>query len=141
MFKKGNRMRLNKFTIVLIGQLLLVFVVMGVFRAIADRQIAATIAGLLFVASPCLWLSLLWREVSLKHWWFYLGFLQFWLLFALPIFLLRVLNWGTEFENLSILGFSGPFLHQWSSKSYMFMVLTTFLMSRVQRKKHKKPTK
>lgn len=134
-------MKLNKFTYVLIGQLLIVFMVMGLFRVIADRQIAATIAGLLFVISPCLWLSVLWRQVSLKYWWFYLGILQFWVLFALPVFLLRILNWGAEFESLSILGFSGPFLHQWSSKSYMLMVLTSFLMSRLLRKKHKKPTK
>ncbi|MNK06267.1 hypothetical protein D3C87_241600 [compost metagenome] len=116
----------------------MIALVMVIFRTIDDRKIAATVAGALFVGLP---LGLMIYEkmtagFAEKIW--YAGTLQFWVLFALPILGLRIFNWGTEFSELTFLGIPGPFLHQWSSKSYMvWMLITLFTSWKVARARMK----
>jgi hypothetical protein len=110
----------------LMSEFVVIFAVMGLFRFIEDKQIAATIAGTLFVLLPLIMMILEYRRAGFSEKLWFVGALQFWLLFAMPIFCLRIFNWGVPFENLSIFGVGGPLLHQWSSKSYLVMMLITW---------------
>lgn len=74
--------------------------------------------------------ALAWKEykrAGFKEWAFFLGLLQFWLLFALPIMGLRLAYWDQDFNNLDLFGIPAPELHHWSSKSYILMMLLTVL--------------
>lgn len=118
-------MRLNSFLVYLLIQIAVIISVVIIFKVIPDRAIAATVAGILFVVMP---LGLMVdhyrrRRGAFRAW--YIGVLQFWLLFALTILGVRLLNWGVEFDKLSVFGVPAPLLHQWSSKSYMVMMLVT----------------
>ena len=115
-------MRRNAFMGYLAAEIIVILLVMLSFRWIEDRQVAATFAGALFVILPLgMWtLELRHREPQRRLW--LASLLQFWIFFALPIMGLRVFNWGVPFDQLSLFGIPGPFLHQWSSKSYMVMV-------------------
>lgn len=57
----------------------------------------------------------------------YVGVLQFWLFFALPIMSLRLIFWEQDFNTLSLFGVPATELHRWSSKSYILMMLLTAL--------------
>lgn len=103
----------------------MIFGVVATFNLVEDRQIAATEAGTLFVLLPPL---LAWKEYKiarLRRRSFYVGLLQFWLFFALPILGLRIFNWDEPFSNLSILGIPGPALHQFANWSYLLMMALT----------------
>ncbi|MDG0818052.1 hypothetical protein [Bdellovibrio svalbardensis] len=129
-------MRRNAFLGYLVAQLIVIFAVMFLFKFIADRQVAATIAGVLFVGLPMLLMAFEYRRADTEEVVWYVGVMQFWTLFALPILGLRVFNWGVPFDQLAFLGIPGPVLHQWSSKSYMvMMVLTAWTWWKLSRKK------
>lgn len=118
-------MRRNAFFGYLIAEVTVIILVMVFFKFISDRQIAATLAGILFVGLPLLMMILEYRRAGFKEGVWFLAVLQFWIVFALPILGLRIFNWGVPFEELSFLGFPGPVLHKWSSKSYMIMMFFT----------------
>jgi hypothetical protein len=118
-------MRRHPFLIYLVIEILTVISVVGIFRVIPDRQIAASFAGSLFVGAPLLMMIHQGAVNLKKNWLWYACALQFWLLFAVPILGLRVLNWDVPFYQLNILGFTGPQLHLWSSKSYMVFMIGT----------------
>lgn len=120
-------MRINNYLKYLYLQLFVIISVLLIFRFIPDRQVAATIAGLLFVALPLILIIQEYQTQKFKNLFWYAGVLQFWLFFALPILGIRLLNWGMPFDQLSFMGIPGPVLHQYSSKSYiLMMVLTVF---------------
>lgn len=118
-------MRLNVFNKYLIVQVLVIIAVTFIFKLIPDRQVAATVAGVLFVVMPLVLLIIEYRRAKFSQKIWYVGVLQFWLMFALPILGIRLLNWGVPFDQLSFMGIPGPVLHQWSSKSYLLMVIIT----------------
>lgn len=118
-------MRRNAFFWYLIAEVLVIIAVMAIFKLITDRQIAATLAGFLFVGLPAALMIAEYRRAGWSQKIWYLGVLQFWLIFALPILGIRLLGWGVPFEQLSFLGVPGPVLHQWSSKSYTLMMIAT----------------
>lgn len=122
-------MRRNRFSFYLTFQALVIAAVMVIFRVMEDRQIAATIAGSLFVGLPLILMICEFKKEKLNHKLWFLGTLQFWVLFALPILGLRIFNWGVDFQELSIFGVPGTALHQWSSKSYMVWMIITLLTS------------
>lgn len=122
-------MRKNPYVIVIGIQGLVILMVMALFKIITDRQVAATGAGLLFVLMPLGVVFFLNRHKVPTGLLWYFFLVQFWGLFAVPIFLLRIMNWGVSFDQLSILGIPGPVLHQWSSKSYIMMMVGTCLQA------------
>lgn len=107
------------------AEVIVIFLVMMIFRFIPDRQIAATVAGVLFVGLPVIMMALEYRRARFAESYWYLAVLQFWVLFALPILGLRLMNWGVPFDQLSVFGVPGPLLHQISSKSYIVMMIVT----------------
>lgn len=118
-------MRLNPFVKYLISQGIVIVLVVMIFKLIPEKQIAATVAGFLFVLLPPILMTVEYRRAGLSQFWWFVLTMQFWTLFALPILGIRLLNWGVPFDQLSFLGIPGPVLHQWSSKSYMVMMLVT----------------
>ena len=118
-------MRRNRFLAYLLIQFVVIVAVMVIFRVIPDRQIAATVAGFLFVTMPVGLMFWEYKQSEVQETIWFVTMLQFWTIFALPILGLRLFNWGVPFENLSFLGLPGPALHYWSSKSYMVMMAVT----------------
>lgn len=115
----------NKSAFRFLGYFLLhTFLVIGVillFSFIAEKKIAALYAGTLFLIGP---LYVLFREWKLKQLgrnfstWLVLLFL---VLFAIPIFSLRLTHWQEPFDSLSLFGIPAVLLHKFSS--YFFIVL------------------
>ncbi|WP_291516622.1 hypothetical protein [Bdellovibrio sp. ArHS] len=122
-------MRRNAFSKYLLAQAIVIALVMTIFKVIADRQTAATVAGVLFVLLPATLLAFEYRRARFQHIVWFAAVLQFWILFALPILGIRLFNWGVPFDQLSFMGVPGPTLHQWSSKSYMVMMIVTLFVS------------
>lgn len=118
-------MRLNKFLEYLVVQVLVIAVVMVIFAVIKNKQIAATVAGVLFVAMPIILMAREHQRAGFQEMTWFAGMLQFWVIFALPILGIRLLNWGVPFDQLFFWGIPGPLLHSWSSKSYMVMMAIT----------------
>ena len=120
-------MRQKRFLVYLLVQALVIVTVVILFKINSDVKVAAAGAGMLFVLMPVILLSIEIRIAgfSKKSW--FVGMLQFWVLFAVPILALRVLNWDSDFKDLSFLGVSGPALHYWSNKSYLLMMSVTTL--------------
>ena len=107
------------------AQIVVICAVIFIFKFVSDRQIAATLAGTLFVGLPVVMMIKEYFHAGLEQTVWYVGVLQFWTLFALPILGLRLFNWGVPFDQLAFLGIPGPVLHQWSSKSYVAMMIVT----------------
>lgn len=118
-------MRQKKYIYDLIVQIFLVIVVIQLFRMTPDKIKASYWAGALFLLLPS---SMMMREwiffkLTNKVWW--ISALQFWLLFALPIFALRVLNPHTSINDLQVAGVSVRLWHQLSNMSYSILVGAT----------------
>ena len=112
----------SRYNFYLLGHGLIVVAVICFFRIIPDTKIAALCAGTLFLLGPS-WVIL--SEFKNKAGWRSLSFFAaalFLCLSALPILILRLANWGTPFSELSLLGFSGPELHQYSNHIYLIML-------------------
>ena len=99
-----------------------ILVVTALFKFISDRQIAAVIAGLGFIFTALIFLI---SELKNKKNPFHIFTLIIFLTFsAVPIFGLRVLNWGVEFDSLNLFGIEAHFLHKISSYMYMLMMIS-----------------
>lgn len=132
-------MRRNRFSVYLILQAIVIALVMVIFKVVPDRRLASVLAGSLFVVLPLGLMAFeLFRE-GFKRWYWFLGTLQFWLLFAVPILGLRLTHWREPFVTLEVFGVPAPFLHQWSSKSYMLWMVVTLGTSWYLNHKMKKP--
>jgi len=118
-------MRQKRFLAYLAVQAVVIIVVVFIFKLNADVKLASVQAGTLFVLLPLVLGGYEFKKYGLSRKSFYLGLLQFWVLFALPILGLRLLNWETPFSELSFLGVPGPVLHQYANHSYLVMMALT----------------
>lgn len=108
-----------------VSEIVVIFLVMGIFKMIPDRKIAAVIAGFLFVSlGSAIFVFGLRRSEFRRTASFYVGTL-FLLLLAAPMFLLRILNWEANFNDLSFLGIPAQQLHQISSYFYVGLMMAT----------------
>jgi hypothetical protein len=113
-----------------------ILVVTALFKFISDRQVAAVIAGLGFILIP---FSFLISELKNKMNPFHIFTLIFFLsMSAVPIFGMRVVNWGVEFNSLNLLGIEAQFLHKISSYFYMLIMISTVYCFIKERKLLKK---
>lgn len=110
-------------------QLVVVAVVIGIFKVISNKQIASMFASSLFIGSA---LGILWNEFKHPHplkrpsvW----GTSIFLVFSALPVFLLRVLNWGVDFSEVSFMGLTGVEMHKMSNYFFILMLLGFFIDS------------
>lgn len=118
-------MRQKKYIYDLIVQIFLVFVVIQLFRMTPDKIKASYWAGALFCLMPA---SMMMREwiffrLTNKLWWIFA--LQFWLLFAVPIFILRILHPHTSIRELELFGIKMQFWHSVSNFSYLLLMAVT----------------
>lgn len=118
-------MRQKRFLAYLAGQVAVITAVVFIFKLNSDVKIASVQAGTLFVLLPVVLGILEFRKAGFSRGSFYVGLLQFWIFFALPILGLRLLNWDVPFNELSFLGVPGTALHQYANHSYMVMVALT----------------
>ena len=106
-------------------QFLILFIWIGVviliFKIIDDRQVAAVFAGIGFILWPTLFiLAELCSQKSNK---IHVALLSFFLFAnAVPIFLLRVLNWGEDFVNLRLFGIPAQSFHKFSNLLYLIVM-------------------
>lgn len=126
-------MRLKRFLAYLAVQAFVIIAVVFIFKLNADVKLASVEAGTLFVLLPVILGGVEFRKAGFSRKSFYLGLLQFWILFALPILGLRLFNWDIPFNDLSILGVPGTTLHQYANHSYMVMMALT-LWNYIRRK-------
>lgn len=125
---KASASGLNKLlSVFLFFEFLTVVYVMGVFKLIADRQIAALFAGSGFIL---LGVGISWFSFKSKA---RFQLVSFWaaLIFlgsiAVPMMIVRLWSWGTPFELVSIFGIPGPKFHGLSNTIYMLLVAATVL--------------
>jgi len=99
-------------------------IVVMLFKYVPSKQIAGAVAGLGFVLLPSLFLIYELRQpLKNKFYIFVLG--VFLLTNALPIFLLRILNWGVDFSELSLVGIPANKFHGISNIMYLIMLITS----------------
>jgi hypothetical protein len=118
-------MRQKRFLIYLAVQIAIIVSVVFIFKFNSDVKLASVQAGGLFVLLPVFLGVMEWKKSGFSRKSFYLGLLQFWVFFALPILGLRLLNWDTAFSELSVLGVRGASLHQYANYSYLTMMILT----------------
>ena len=98
-----------------------IFIVTALFKVIPEKQVAAVIAGIGFLLWPTMFLVNEFKKSTLNR--VHAGLLLLFLVCsALPVFFLRVLNWGVDFNTLSFLGISGPVIHKFSNYFYLMMM-------------------
>jgi uncharacterized membrane protein HdeD (DUF308 family) len=133
----GHVLQRQRYRLYLLGHGLIVVAVILLFRLMAEKKIAAVIAGTLFLVGPwlVLYFELRARKFlrSFSSW----GACIFLLFSALPIFSLRILNWNEPFENLNLLGIPAEQLHKISNAIFLLMlagfVVDSFLLNRKER--------
>lgn len=118
-------MRHNPYFKYLLLQVLMLPTIIAIFKYIPDRKMAALLAGSLFILI-CLgtFRNEYWRmKFHAKFFWW--GGLQFFLLFALPIFLLRLTHWDQPFIEIAVGPVRAADLHQYSNISYVLWMVAT----------------
>jgi len=118
-------MRQKRFLVYLVVQAFVILLVVAIFKLNSDVKLASVQAGTLFVFLPMVLSAIEFKNHGLKRKSFFIGLLQFWIFFALPILGLRLLNWETPFDQLSIFGVAGTTLHQFANHSYFLMMALT----------------
>lgn len=115
-------MRQKRFLAYLALQALVIGTVIVLFKVIPDIKIASTLAGILFVVLPAGLGGYEIKKNGVRRTSFFVGLLQFWLFFALPILGLRVFHWDQAFNELAFMGIPGPLLHKYANGSYLVMM-------------------
>ncbi|MGZ3804963.1 MAG: hypothetical protein ACXVB4_12180 [Pseudobdellovibrionaceae bacterium] len=118
-------MRQKRFLIYLIVEFALIISVVFIFKLNSNVKLASVQAGILFILLPMVLGGIEWKRAGFFRKSFYIGLLQFWVLFALPILGLRLLNWDVAFNELSVLGVQGTILHKYANFSYILMMALT----------------
>ena len=130
-------MRQKKYLYDLVIQFLLIGVVIMLFKTNPSKLQASYWAGVLFVLMPLSMMSREWifYRFTNRIWW--AGVLQFWLLFAIPILILRILNPDTSLNEVSVGGMPVSIWHQISNMSYILLIAVTGWSAWKYRKKEK----
>lgn len=118
-------MRQKKYLYDFVIQILLILAVTYLFKMNTNKLQASFWAGALFVLMPISmmsreWLFFRWGN---RLWW--AGVLQFWLLFALPIFVLRIRYSHTPFSEVSVGPIPAQLWHHTASYSYLILMAAT----------------
>ena len=97
-------------------------IVTMLFKFIPSKQVAGVIAGFGFVLWPTVFLVFELRQTLKDK--IYITILTVFLIAnALPIFLLRIFNWGADFSELSLFGIPAARFHGASNVMYLMMML------------------
>lgn len=110
-------------------QLLVVVFVILIFKVMPEKQPASVVASFLFIGSA---LGVLRYEFKFPNpyrrfsVWAVIIFLT---VSAIPIFLLRIFNWGVDFNELTLLGLTGAQMHKVSNYFFILMLIGFFIDS------------
>ncbi len=129
---RKNRNRYRQYLSI---EALVILLVLGSFRLIPDRQIAAVVASSLFLFST---LGILWWESKFEGYRKRVTFfmLIIFLVFSIiPVMGLRFLNWGIPFEELSLFGVTGPQIHKLSNYLFIGVMIGFFIDSHLEQVK------
>lgn len=128
-------MRKKKYIYDLIVQVLLIMTVFYLFRSIPNKIQASYWASVLFVLLPVSMMIREWIFCKFRNklWWG--AALQFWVFFAIPIFILRVQNPYLSLSEIEVLGLKVKHFHTLSNFSYLILVGATILSIFRERKK------
>jgi uncharacterized membrane protein len=121
--------RLHRFRLYLTIQAAVVVGVLLSFNLIPEKKIASVFAGSSFVIASIVIMLLERRHPQYKKHFTYWVTLGFFLTSALPIFLLRILNWNQSFSDLNLLGISAQSWHKYSNYAFMLMLMGYFVDS------------
>lgn len=121
---------------------LLVYLVWGIcvfaiFSLIKNKQVAGSVAGVGFLVLPLFFLVQECKQPkrnSKLHRGVLLSFLT---LSVLPIILLRVFNYGVDFDTLSVFGIPAQKIHRYSNLLYLLMMASAFYHWRLQKSKRR----
>lgn len=119
-------MRNPRYLIYLSIKLLIILSVILIFKFIEEKKTASVVAGALFVLMPIvlMWWQYQSNKFQPRYWW--LGVGVFFVLFALPILMSRLIFWELSFEEILIFGFiPGRLWHQLANNAYLLMIAVT----------------
>lgn len=113
-----------------------IFIVTALFKVIPDKQIAGIVTGLGFLLWPTIFLVNEFKKNTVNR--VHVALLVLFLVCsALPVFFLRVLNWGVEFDTLSFFGVPSVMIHKVSRYLYLMMMASTLYFWFQERKGNK----
>jgi hypothetical protein len=125
----------NRFRNYISVEVAVIIGVLASFKLIENIQLAALVAGSLFILST---LGILAWEVRFNGYqrrvtfW---GLVAFLFLSALPIMGLRLYFWGVPWAEVSFFGLTGPFLHQASNHLFLVLMVCFFIDSFLENKR------
>lgn len=103
-----------------IGLVVWILIVFGIFRGVPDKQLAGFIAGIGFLILPILFFV---TEIKgAKNNLHMASLLIFLLCAALPIFIVRIATWGEDFNTTDFFGVPSPVLHKLANFLYLGML-------------------
>jgi hypothetical protein len=105
--------------------------VMLIFKIVAEKRMASVFAGLGFVFIPLIFFILEWIRLK-KNNGSKLHFIlcaEFLVISAVPILLLRLLNWDADFGQLTLFGFSSMAHHKFANVNYMALIISAAYLS------------
>jgi uncharacterized membrane protein len=123
----------NRFRNYLSFEALVILLVILSFRVIPDKKTASMVTSFLFIGSS---LGILYWETRYADYrkrasfWGVLVFLVF---SAIPVFLLRVLNWDMAFDDIQVAGITGTEMHKFSNYVFILMMICFFIDSYLER--------
>lgn len=97
------------------------------FASPLDRKISGLLAGGLFLAVGLLPLWSLRRHSLRTRWIMFWAALLFLAFSALPIFGLRLIFWGQDFNTIEVGWLKAAQLHSWSSSMFMALLVATLI--------------
>lgn len=110
-----------------------IVVIICLFKFINSKEVASVFAGVGFIVWPTLFL--IYELTNKKNKIHLAALLIFLCLSALPIFLMRIFNWGTNFSDLSLLGIPMEAFHRASNGLYILMLVSSLSRYLVERRK------
>ncbi len=126
----------NRFRNYVNYQALAAVLVFATFFLIAQKQIAALITSSIFFGVSAYILYAESKFVGYKKRITFIATLIFLVGFIVPIFSLRLFNWGTPFNEIVFLGISGQILHQASNYGFILMLVCYFIDSYLEQKRN-----
>src|SRR4051812_5091757 len=109
-------------------EIVAMFIAFASFKLIADRGVAAVLAGTCFVVLGFVIFGIGLKDGSFrKTFTFWLGCIHLFVI-SLPMLVSRILTWGTDFHTVNIFGVvPGPVFHRYSEMFYLVLVIGTVI--------------
>ncbi len=118
---------MNKYRIYLFLQILVVILVIAAFKLIDSKRVAAIVNAILFFTSS---LYVIFKELKIPKSLSFWGACLFIIFGILPVVLLRILHWDSDFNSIQVFGgFTGADLHRISNYPFVFLLLCFFIDS------------